>query len=94
MSRPDKTLIPIQIGKVTEEQVRRQHEKHLRTPPSAHDWIQTRLNPVQSSRPVGRGAGGKPGCSGLGGEGDSMGSSFRGSADFSHLLCHTYLVGH
>lgn len=31
MSRPDKTVISIQIGKTTEEQVRFQYEKHLRT---------------------------------------------------------------
>lgn len=67
MSRPDKTLISIQIGKITEEQVRWQYEKHLRTSPSAHNGIQKHLNPVRSIRPVGHGAGGKPGCSGLGG---------------------------
>lgn len=31
MSRPDKTIISIQTGKTTEEQVRFQYEKHLRT---------------------------------------------------------------
>lgn len=31
MSRPDKNVISIQTGKTTHEQVRFQHEKHLRT---------------------------------------------------------------
>lgn len=31
MSEPDKTRISVQIGKTTEEQVRFQYERHLRT---------------------------------------------------------------
>lgn len=82
MSKPDKTLISIQKGKTTEEQVRFQYEKHLR-----NFIICPQLDP-NTSKP-GFGAAGslsqsakEAGCLGLagGGEGSPAANSARGSA--------------
>lgn len=84
MSEPDKTLISIQIGKTTEEQVKFQCEKHLRTfiicsqldPNTSNPGFGAADSPPQSAKEAGRGAwGGPPGVSSAG-----------GSASFEHLL--------
>lgn len=84
MSKPDKTLISIQIGKTTEEQVRFQCEKHLRTfiicsqldantsqPGLEQQTVRPRAQRKQAPGP----GGGSPAVSSAG-----------GSASFDHLF--------
>lgn len=88
MSRLDKTVISIQIGKTTEEQVRFQSENlyHLFT--SGSKRFQAR---VQSSRPVSHRVGRKAGYLGLRG-GSLDCEQFSGSVNFDHLLFYMCLI--